>query len=73
MPLHPHKREIVEFSELYQFCKEFSMSPTQVREWRENNPHEYKCFRAFLAGMSKSAKSSELDAPKMQAPPRGKR
>ena len=58
MPLNPYKDEIIEFSTTYQFCKEFGVTPDVIRRWRDDDPHEFMCFRSFLSGMAGASKES---------------
>lgn len=61
MPLAPYREQIIEFSEIYQFCQEFGMKPQEVRKWKEEEPYEYKCFQMFLIGMAKNNKGEKND------------
>jgi hypothetical protein len=54
MPLHPHRKEIVEFSEIYQFSTMFSTTPDKIIEWKNKDPYLFKCFKIFMGGMSKA-------------------
>ena len=56
MPLEPFKDEIIEFSTVYQFCKEFGTTPDKIRKWQEEDPYEFMCFRSFFSGMSGASK-----------------
>jgi hypothetical protein len=56
MPLHPYREQIVEFSELYQMCQEFHVTPNVIRKWKEEDPYEFTCFRMFMVGLAKKGK-----------------
>jgi hypothetical protein len=59
MPFYEYRKDIVEFSELYQMSTTFHCTPDKILEWKEQDPHLYKCFRAFLSGMSKAHKGGD--------------
>ena len=62
MPLSEYKEQIIEFSEIYQFCKEFGTTPDTIKKWKEEEPYEFMCFRSFFSGMANGTKEQEIKA-----------
>ena len=61
MPLHEYRDDIVAFSEMYQMCTEFHVTPEKIRQWKEADPYEFKCFRSFMSGMAQPGKARKME------------
>ena len=57
MPFNKHKKDIIWFSELYQFSTTFHTTPDKILNWKKTDPYLFDCFRAFFSGMSKENKN----------------
>jgi hypothetical protein len=58
MPFEPYKKQIIDFTEIYLFCKEFNTTPDKILEFKKSNNYLFNCFKSFFKGLSEVNKEN---------------